>query len=635
LYFILEAESRQIVPLHFNEAQVRLYKMHTWFREHRMPVRIVICKARRAGLSTVVESLIFDDTIMNPNTTSLIVANERNPSENILKMCHRFWRYMPEYMTVKGQRIKIKPSLPPQFSNNPPKDRLELIIDTLAGGESVTSNIFVATARSLDAYLGYGFQNVHATEAAYYIDGHGLFRALYPTIARDQHSALYVESTPNGQEGRGRFFYELCMDSHARKKTSYGEMKLAFIPWHEMTVSFSIPFRDDSKRIAFSKSLDKTEQDLLRRFPHITMEGLQWRRMILAGPTFNQDEDIFLQEYPEDLATAFLSSGSSVFTRKTIKRLQSNTRPPIFEGDVYWGESPSKNNSIPIHELVRAPQLLTGPQARARGFESHVNEGTFKNLKVFRYPKKGERLFVSADIGGGNPETKDGDYSTMGVFVLNELERDELIMTWRGHINPVALAEVAAAFCWLLAGYVGNNVTMPELVPEWTGPGVALCTYIDTKSLYPNLYRYQQPGVHGMPKSKHVGWESNAKTKPLMVNYTCRMVERDMIDIPDEDVVLEMSSYRQLDSFGDTSSYGGAAGRHDDYVSMLQIGCAVLRIRSATIPGEEEVTQIDLNSYDPQDGLPSFDPFESIPGMEGVNYGDFDEESEEEANRWW
>ena len=263
-----------------------------------MPVRIVICKARRAGLSTVVESLIFDDTIMNPNTTSLIVANERNPSENILKMCHRFWRYMPEYMTVKGQRIKLKPSLPPQFSNNPPKDRLELIIDTNAAGESITSNIFVATARSLDAYLGYGFQNVHATEAEYYIDGHGLFRALYPTIARDQHSALYVESTPNGQEGRGRFFYELCMDSHARKKTSYGEMKLAFIPWHEMTVSFSIPFRDDSKRIAFSKSLDKTEQDLLRRFPHITMEGLQWRRMILAGPTFNQDEDIFSKSIP-------------------------------------------------------------------------------------------------------------------------------------------------------------------------------------------------------------------------------------------------------------------------------------------------------------------------------------------------
>ena len=131
---------------------------------------------------------------------------------------------------------------------------------------------------------------------------------------------------------------------------------------------------------------------------------------------------------------------------------------------------------------------------------------------------------------------------------------------------------------------------MPELVPEWTGPGVALCTYIDTKNLYPNLYRYQQPGVHGMPKSKHVGWESNMKTKPLMVNYTLRMVDRDMIDIPDEDVVLEMSSYRKYDDAGDTSSYGGAAGRHDDLVSMLQIGCAVLRIRSATIPGEEEVT---------------------------------------------
>jgi hypothetical protein len=625
---ILEADTRQIIPLRFNEAQHRLYKIYRWFRDHRLPVRMIICKSRRAGLSTGVESLIYDNTTTVPNTTSLIVANEKNPSENVLDMCRTFWKYTPEFMTINGQRVVLRPPLPPQFQNSPPKDRIQF-------AEPLNSKIVVATARSIDGYLGWGITNVHATEAAYYVDGPGLFRALFPTISKSPDSALYIESTPNGQEGKGRYFYEQCLDAKSRKKTEYGEMRLLFVPWHEMTRSFSIPFKEESKRIAFSKSLDKEEQDLLRRFPHITTEQLQWRRMMLSGPVFNRDPEIFDQEFPSDLSTAFLVSGSSVFTRKTIKRLQNNVRAAIFEGDVYFGESPQKNKSIPIHELVRAPQLLTGPQARARGFESHINERDFKNLKVFRYPKKGERLFVAADVGGGNPETKDGDYSTMGVFVLNELERDELIMTWRGHLNPIAFAEVASAFCWLLAGYVGDGVPMPELVPEWTGPGVAMCVYIDQKNLYPSLYRYQQPGVHGMPKSKHVGWESNMKTKPLMVNYTCRMVERDMIDIPDEDVVIEMSSYRQLDSFGDTSSYGGAAGRHDDYVSMLQIGCAVLRIRSATIPGEEEVTQIDLNSYDPQDGLPSFDPFESIPGMEGVNYGDFDEESEEEANRWW
>lgn len=635
MYRILEVESRQIIPLRLNEAQDRLYKTHMWFRDRRMPVRIIICKARRAGLSTGVEALIYDDTVTHPNTFSLIVANERNPSENILAMCTRFWRHTPEFMTVCGQRIQLRPPLPAQFNNSPPKDRLELILGQDENGEDVTSKLFVATARSLDGYLGHGFANIHATEAGYYIDGNGLFRALYPTLVKSPHSALYIESTPNGQEGRGRWFYTQCLDAHARRKTEYGEMKLVFIPWHEMRKSFAIPFREESKRIAFSKSLNKTELDLLRQFPHISMESLQWRRMILAGPTFNSDEDIFLQEYPQDLATCFLTSGSSVFTRKTIKRLQSETRPPIFEGDIYFGESPSKNEKRPIHELVREPKLLNGVQARDQDYESHVNENTYRNLKIFRYPDKGERLFVTCDVGGGNPETKDGDYSTMGVFVLNELERDELIMTWRGHINPIAFAEVAAALCWLLVKYVGEDVTMPELVPEWTGPGTALCTYVDNKNLYPNQYRYQQPGVHNMPRSKHVGWESNAKTKPMMVAFTSRMVEKGMIDIPDADVVLEMSSYRKLDDFGDTASYGGAAGRHDDYVSMLQIGCAILRIRSATIPGEADALEVDMGSEGDDDKLPAFDPFAPVTGMDGVTHGDFDEESEDEVNRFW
>ena len=119
-----------------------------------MPVRIAICKARRAGLSTGVESLIFDDTIQNPNTFSLIVANERNPSENVLGMCTRFWREMPEKVSFGNTEILVRPPLPPQYNNNPPKDRLDF-------AEPLSSRIFVASAGSLDAYLGYGFQNVH------------------------------------------------------------------------------------------------------------------------------------------------------------------------------------------------------------------------------------------------------------------------------------------------------------------------------------------------------------------------------------------------------------------------------------------------------------------------------------------
>ncbi|GAC1496155.1 MAG: hypothetical protein NVS1B2_16000 [Vulcanimicrobiaceae bacterium] len=602
---------------------MRLYAKHQWFRENHMPVRIVICKSRRAGLSTGVEALIYDDTTTHANTYSLIVANEKNPSENILNMCRTFWKHTPEKFVIGGREVKLRPDIPSVYKNNPPKDRLEFDV--------LNSFIVVATARSIDAYLGYGFQNMHATEASRYNDGHELFRALYPTLSSDEHSALYIESTPNGQDGKGRWFYEQCMDAHARKKTQYGEMALVFIPWHEMRFSFAIPFKDDTARRSFARGYLPVERDLLKRFPSISPEQFQWRRMVVAGPTFNRDEDMFDQEYPTDLATAFLTSGTSVYGRKYIKNLMARTRDPVWEGDVYWGESPEKNSSVPIHELVRRPMLLTIGQARAAGFPPHVNEKTYKNLKIYRHVKKGERVFVTCDVGGGSESTKDGDQSTICVGVLNELDRDELVMTWRGRINPIAFGEVASALAWAIRYQVGESVVAPLLVPEWTGPGTAMCTYIDSKNLYPALYRYQQPGIHKMPASKHIGWESNAKTKPMMVAYSVRMVAQDLIDLPDEDLVMQMSSYRQTDSFGDSGSYGGAAGRHDDLVSSFQILCAVLRIHSATLPGDVDVEEIDLFAADDDDDLP-FDPYNiEIPGMPGVTLGDVDDEGLEES----
>ena len=614
----------KIIPLRFNEAQVRLYATYKWFREHRLPVRIVICKARRAGLSTGVESIIYDDTTTNPLTYSLIVANERNPAQNIIEMTRRFWQHTPEVIRMGDHEIKVRPDIPSIYKNNPPKDRLEF-------EEPLGSKILIATARSIDAYLGYGFRNIHATEASRYKNAQELFRALYPTLSSGEHSALFIESTPNGQTGEGYWFFRQCMDAHSRRQTEYGDMKLVFIPWHEMVMSFSVPFASDAKRDSFKRSLDKTEQELLQRFS-VSMEQLQWRRMILRGPTFNSDEEMFLQEYPEDLATAFLVSGVSVFRRKDIRRMLAETRPPIWEGDIYWGDSDEEAKLSSIHELVRRPRFLTRGEARAEGRKPNVYErDCFDNLKVWRWPEKGERLFICCDVGGGNPETKDGDFSTIGVGVMNEdgrnEGRDEVIMTWTGHLNPIAFAEVASALSWALRYRVGENGVAPELVPEWTGPGKSMVTYIDGKNLYPKLFRHMAIGKHKSPATSHLGWESNHTTVPAAMGFMTRMVEQNLISVPDEDVVLEMSNYRQTDSFNDEGSYGGAAGRHDDHVAWLRIMCFLLRQRRSVGSNDGGWQDAGEDAFrDTTTG--DWDPWQSsgLPPMPGMEYRDLDDD---------
>ena len=173
------------------------------------------------------------------------------------------------------------------------------------------------------------------------------------------------------------------------------------------------------------------------------------------------------------------------------------------------------------------------------------------------------------------------------------------------------------------------------LVPEWTGPGTGMCQYIDNKSLYPNQYRYEVPGIHQMPSGKHLGFESNAKTTPMAMGLMLRHVERNQIDIPDERIVIEMASYRQTDPYGDEGSFGGAAGRLDDFVSALRILCFMLRFKAATFPliGDDG-GEIGFGGQD--ESLPAWDFDEQGPveGLPGVSWSDVGDANSEEALFW-
>lgn len=544
--------------------------------------------------------MLYHDTTNNQRTQSLIIGNQRGPSQNVLRMCHRFWRGTPE----KIAGIPFRPKLPDSYRNNPPKDRLEF--------PELDSEILIGSSKSIDQYLSHGFQNIHATEVAYYDDGTQTFRALMPTLVKDAHSMLVMESTPNGKSGKGAFFYEQVMIAQENEEANnweHGSMRLVFIPWMEMNVSFVLPFANADKRAGFARSLNADEVELLKRFPTLTLEQLLWRRSTISGPPFNGDEEYFDQEYPTDLATAFLSTGTTVFGRKHIKRLMARTREPIWRGDIFWGESDKKNDREHPRDVVRRPVFLTRGEAQYEARRSHTNERGYNNLKVWRWPEKGERVFVTGDVAGGDPDSKNGDYSTLAVGVLNDFgQQDELVMTWRGHLNPLRFAEVSSALSWAILNRVGPDVVAPELTLEWNGPGVPCNTYLDKMGLYPHTYRYVAPSVHGQPRTKHIGWESNDKTKPQMVAFTQRHVEQDLIDIPDEGTVQEMSSYRQHDDYGGANDYGGDAGTHDDRVTALEI--LVVRLRSNIGSSQTSIVE-EVENPSFEDGDVAWDPFDA------------------------
>jgi hypothetical protein len=609
---------RALVPLLFNEAQMRLYAAHQYFRERRMPVRIIVVKARRVGLSTGVESLLFHDTITNPLTNSLIVTHLLKPSENVLNMCTRFWKNLPEHVIHtsggKPHKFEVRPKLLAKYNNTPSADKMEF-------DEPLLSNVYICSAKSYDAYLSFDFQNIHFSEASRFDDAEEAFRSLMPTLGESAHTAVYIESTAAGQSGKGEWFYEQALDASLSTHTRYGQMKLVFVPWHEMVNSFRIPFADDGARREFERNLKSEERDVIKQFPHVTLEQMHWYVSKHNEPPYNKRPELFLQEYPGTLVEAFLSSGESVFSIPALTRLSCRTTEPRWRGDVYWGDSDSQNRYIATNDAVRRPKFRSIEEARADGFAPHDAEKTASCLQVWRWPNSGERLVIGADVGAGNPLSPDGDYSTACVLATSDFGRDELIMTWRGKLNTIAFGEVLAALAWGCKNMVGSSGYV-ILAPEWTGPGTATCTSIDHNQLY-SLWHYRIPGTSGTPTSKHIGWESNLKTVPFAVNTMVRAVETDTVNIYSEELVMEMSSFRQLSRIDE--QYGGV-NRHDDLVSSFYIACAVAKLEGALLGAEWEPRTIDLDVPVPSDG--SREPFDPFEPQEPSPY-DYGEEEED------
>ena len=604
---------------------MRLYEAHQYFRQRSMPVRIIVVKARRVGLSTGVEALLFHDTITNPLTNSLIVTHMLKPSENVLNMCARFWKNLPEHVvhTIDGKPVKfdVRPRLLKKYNETPSSDLFEF-------DEPLLSNVYICSAKSYDAYLSFDFQNIHFSEASRFDNAEEAFRSLMPTLGEAKHTAVYIESTAAGQSGKGEWFCEQAQDAfHRGGRTRYGEMKLVFIPWHEMRKSFAIDFSDDDERRSFQRELKADERDIMKQFPHVTLEQMKWYVAKHSEPPYNKRPELFLQEYPGTVTEAFLASGESVFSIPALTRLAARVKSPKWRGDVYWGDNDSQNRFISKYDAVRRPKFRSIGEARADGFAPHDTEKTGECLQVWRWPNRGERLVIGADVGAGNPLTPQGDYSTACVLATSDFGRDELIMTWRGKINTIAFGEVLAALGWGCMGMVGSNGFV-ILAPEWTGPGTATCTAIDHDNLY-TLWHYRIPGTSGTPQSKHIGWESNVKTKPFAVNTMVRAVETDTVNIYSEELVMEMSSYRLLSR--QDEEYGGE-NRHDDLVSSFYIACAVAKLEGALLGADWEPRTIDLDVPVPSDSQREpFDPFES---PEGLPYREAEDEDESDDLFW-
>lgn len=253
--------------------------------------RKMVLKARQFGISTDGIITKFDRTVFTPNTTTAIIAHEKDAIEKLFRIVIHAHKTMP--------------------------DELRPILDR--GGGSKHELFFPEINSRIYCDLeirGGTIQNLHVSEAAFMKDSSKLKATLQ---AVPKSGFVDIETTANGM---ANYFYEMWNDPDQ----PYAKI---FIPWYEF----------DEYRLDFEHPIKWTDDELrlkdkALKFYSIKIDDKQiayrrFKKAELKESSYDKTKVTFEQEYPEDDQTCFLSSGEAVMDLFVLKELIDKAKDPI------------------------------------------------------------------------------------------------------------------------------------------------------------------------------------------------------------------------------------------------------------------------------------------------------------------
>jgi hypothetical protein len=431
----------------------------------------LILKCRQLGISTGCVLKKLDKTIFNEHQNTVILSHEKDSLEKIFRIVQRAINYMdPQIKPIiaKGGGSKTQFYFP-----------------------EVNSRISVDLESRSDT-----IQNLHISEIAFMKD----MEKVKATIdAVPIGGDVTIESTANGLNHFNDLWFQ--QDSPYKK---------FFFPWF-LTTEYQLP----------TKPLELTddEKELVSRtakyFNHVlTHEQIAFRRWKIAQKGGGiQGLRHFMQEYPEDELTCFLTTGDAVFNLMTINSLMKDAQAPI----------------------------------RDSGY-----------LKIYQPMDKSKTYVVGADTSEG----VGGDYS---VGVMIEVQTRRIVAVLRGHFKP---SDFAGHLVDLCKAYTTPHKPCPLLGVEKNNHGHAVLLELNEHLHYPNLYYRKNASGE---QDKTPGWVTDKVTRPIMLNTFINAVENKSIYIPDLNILAECLTLVNNDGKIEAST-----GKHDDAVIAASIAVQML-----------------------------------------------------------
>ena len=306
-------KNSDIIPLHLNKPQQKLYDIIRKQKQNNLPVRIIILKARQMGFSTLTAGLILSQTATHKNKQAAIVAHQEDSTTNLFNMYKLMYQNLPSPIKPTQQASNAKELVFNNKSNTGLNSRIRCMTAGTGGvGRSFTIN-----------YL-------HISELAFWkSDVQETMLGLMQAVPNTPDSMVIIESTANGYEE-----YQERWEAAVKGESDFYPL---FVGWNEL----------DEYQMPYSGFELTEEEQTLKDTYDLTNDQLQWRRWCIKN-NCGGDIRLFKQEYPICPEEAFLTTGDCVFDQEKIMARLQDIPDPLYRGYFTYDYDDTKERELKI-----------------------------------------------------------------------------------------------------------------------------------------------------------------------------------------------------------------------------------------------------------------------------------------------
>lgn len=533
-YLYIRTKQKTLIPLKTNEVQQVVLDKIRELRIAKKPIRVAILKGRQFGISTLIEAIIFAFTSQQPNTNSLIMADDEGGSRYLFEMSKLY------YDELKRRESHLAPDK--KYSND---FRLEF--------DNRRSQILIDTARNVDAGRKYTFHIAHLSEVARFKSFLDTLLSLMQSIPDNPETMCFLETTANGEND----FCTWWRQKEDEAKRGETDWVLMFLSW-KYHKDYARAFVTEAEREYFVNTMTKEEKAVQSEHT-LTLEQMYWRRKTLIDKCNNRIEK-FKQEYPLTADEAFISSGKRIFPVETVKPQVKNIMIPKARGEVEFADN--------------------------RAFFLAAEDG---DLRIYKSPVRSHRYLIASDSSDG---MQGGDPAAAQVIDLTTWEQ---VAVLHGSIPPdifgTKLFALGAFYNWAFLAMEVNNQGLVTVLKvrdlHYPAHQVAHHEKINFDITTGERKTHEE-----------LGWNTNSKTKPLIIADLQEAMRDILLVLHDADTLAEINHYSVLadGTWGGAGGYHDdrvmslAIGVHYAKNAVLYIGALADTNEEDRIPSSNKIT---------------------------------------------